>query len=415
MKYLISYNESKKDWSKLVNDLIDGYYSQVFQENNISELIDDVRDVILPISDIGQETELYFNIYFDYKGLRRQRRLVKNLTSINISPDERFKSVIEFRKTGWGNYRRLVYQDWKEVSSILKNIVDQQEAWFGINLLFKSVKLKKGKCVDEFKDIKYGLESRGWTINQLGLGRDYMFSFVNDFSFDILRPISIASSNQWLVDSGLINESKEVKLFENFNLKRFRVPDNFIRLDSIGHVLDPEKGLMYAVWKNGRYDIENPYEVEYDNGIENISDEEKQIVDKFWLSCEDIKKDEINWKLIEMAKDLSLDYLDEHNELIIKVIATETKTQLFKRRLMIDDRIFVYNEIFSHEEDNITWNKYFPNKMNIVKNGFLTYEFTIQPQRESKNWGIKAWEPEMTRELSSKLIEMFPDETIVNR
>jgi hypothetical protein len=111
-----------------------------------------------------------------------------------------------------------------------------------------------------------------------------------------------------------------------------------------------------------------------------------------------------------MAKDLSLDYLDEGNELKIKVITTETKTHL-----MIGNKIFVYNEIFSHEEDNITWNKYFPNKMNIVKNGFLTYEFTIQPQRESKNWGIKAWEPEMTRELSSKLIEMFPDETIVNR
>ena len=216
---------------------------------------------------------------------------------------------------------------------------------------------------------------------------------------------------------------KYLKLFENFGHGISLIPDNFIRLDSIGHVLDPEKGLMYAVWKNGGYDIENPYEVEYDNGIENISDEEKKIVDKFWLSCEDVVKTNINWKLIQMTKDLSLDYLDEGNELKIKVIATETKTQLFKRfrnqklrsRLMIDDRIFVYNEIFSHEEDNIIWNKYFPNKMNIVKNGFLTYEFTIQPQRESKNWGIKAWEPEMTRELSSKLIEMFPDETIVNR
>ena len=212
-----------------------------------------------------------------------------------------------------------------------------------------------------------------------------------------------------------------LKLFENFGHGISSIPDNFIRLNSIGHVLDPEEGLMYAMWKKGGYDSENPYDVHLDhqvqgdNGIESISDEEKQIVDKYWLSCEDIKKDEINWKLIEMAKDLSLDYLDEHNELIIKVIATETKTQLFKRRLMIDDRIFVYNEIFSHEENNITWNKYFPNKMNIVKNGFLTYEFTIQPQRESKNWGIKAWEPEMTRELSSKLIEMFPDETIVNR
>ena len=203
---------------------------------------------------------------------------------------------------------------------------------------------------------------------------------------------------------------KYLKLFENFEQGISLIPDNFIRLDSIGHVLDPEKGLMYAIWKRGGYNHENPYEVEYDNGIENISDEEKKIVDKYWLSCEDVVKTKINWKLIQMAKDLSLDYLDEGNELKIKVITTETKTHL-----MIGNKIFVYNEIFSHEEDNITWNKYFPNKMNIVKNGFLTYEFTIQPQRESKNWGIKAWEPEMTRELSSKLIEMFPDETIVNR
>lgn len=201
---------------------------------------------------------------------------------------------------------------------------------------------------------------------------------------------------------------KYLKLYEEYD--SMTIPDNFIRLDSIGHVLDPETGLMYALLKKGGYDYENPYEVEYDNGIENISDEEKQIVDKYWLSCEDIKKDEINWKLIQMAKDLSLDYLDEGNELKIKVMATEIKTHL-----MIGNKIFVYDETFSHGENNITWNKYFPNKMNIVKNGFLAYEFTIQPQRESKNWGIKAWEPEMTRELSSKLIEMFPDETIVNR
>jgi hypothetical protein len=166
---------------------------------------------------------------------------------------------------------------------------------------------------------------------------------------------------------------------------------------------------MYSMWKKGGYDSENPYEVEYDNGIKGISDEEKKIVDKYWISCENFIKNKINWELIQMAKDLSLDYLDEQNELIIRVMSSETKTHL-----MIGNKIFVYSEIFSHQENNITWNKYFPNKMNIVKNGFLTYEFTIQPQRESKNWGIKAWEPEMTRELSSKLIEMFP-ETIVNR
>jgi hypothetical protein len=167
---------------------------------------------------------------------------------------------------------------------------------------------------------------------------------------------------------------------------------------------------MYALLKKGGYDYENPYEVEYDNGIENISDEERKIVDKYWLSCEDVVKTKINWKLIQMAKDLSLEYLDEGNELKIEVIATETKTHL-----MIGNKIFVYNEIFSHEENNITWSKYFPNKMNIVKNGFLAYEFIIQPQRGSKHWGLKAWEPEMTGELSSKLIEMFPDEIIMMR
>lgn len=205
---------------------------------------------------------------------------------------------------------------------------------------------------------------------------------------------------------------KYLKLYEEHD----SIPDNFIRLNSIGSVLDPEKGLMYSMWKKGGYDSENPYELDDANGLEHISDEEKQIVDKYLLSCENFIKSKINWKLIQMAKDLSLDYLDEHNELIIKVIASETKTYNKEGHRSGRDITFdVYKEIFSHLEDTIIWEKYFPNKMNIVKNGFLAYHFTIQPQRESKNWGIKAWEPEMTRELSSKLIEMFQDETIVNR
>ena len=163
---------------------------------------------------------------------------------------------------------------------------------------------------------------------------------------------------------------KYLKLYENFEQGISSIPDNFIMLNSIGHVLDPETGLMYAVWKRGGYDIENPYEV-CDNGIEDISDEEREIVDKYYLSCEDVVKTKINWKLIQMTKDLSLEYLDEGNELKIKVIATETKTQL-----MIGNKIFVYNEIFSHEEDNIIWNKYFPNKDSNVLSQFL-YAFLL--------------------------------------
>jgi hypothetical protein len=206
---------------------------------------------------------------------------------------------------------------------------------------------------------------------------------------------------------------KYLKLFENFEQGISLIPDNFIRLDSIGHVLDPEKGLMYAIWKNGGYDHENPYDVHGDNGIENISDEEKQIVDKFWLSCEDIKKDEINWKLIEMAKDLSLDHLDEGNELRIDVVVTENINRAFTYE---DILFYVYQEVFSHDDEFVKWFKYFPSKMNVIKNKSLSYRFNVEPKRGySKNWGLKNWEPEMTRELTSKLIEMFPDEIIMMR
>ena len=203
-----------------------------------------------------------------------------------------------------------------------------------------------------------------------------------------------------------------LKLFENFGHGISSIPDNFIRLNSIGHVLDPEEGLMYAMWKKGGYDSENPYDVQGDNGIESISDEEKQIVDKYWLSCEDIKKDEINWKLIEMAKDLSLDYLDEHNELRIDVVVTENINRAFTYE---DILFYVYQEVFSHNDVFKKWFKYFPSKMNVIKNKSLSYRFNVEPQRESKNWGLKVWEPEMTIELTSKLIEMYPDEIIMMR
>ena len=205
---------------------------------------------------------------------------------------------------------------------------------------------------------------------------------------------------------------KYLKLFENFGHGISLIPDNFIRLDSIGHVLDTEEGLMYAMWKKGGYDSENPYDVQGDNGIESISDEEKQIVDKYWLSCEDIKKDEINWKLIEMAKDLSLDYLDEHNELRIDVVVTENINRAFTYE---DILFYVYQEVFSHNDVFKKWFKYFPSKMNVIKNKSLSYRFNVEPQRESKNWGLKVWEPEMTIELTSKLIEMYPDEIIMMR
>ena len=198
-----------------------------------------------------------------------------------------------------------------------------------------------------------------------------------------------------------------LKLYEEHN----SIPDNFIRLDSIGHVLDPEEGVIYALLKKGGYDSENPYEIEQD--LNHISDEEKQIVDKYWTSCEDITKDRINWNLIQTAKDLSLDYLDEGNELRIDVVVTENINHTFTYEDILFD---VYQEAFSHNQDDIKWGKYFSKKINIINSKPLSYRFTIQPQRgRSSQWGLKVWEPEMTIELTEHLIEMFPNEIIMIR
>jgi len=200
-----------------------------------------------------------------------------------------------------------------------------------------------------------------------------------------------------------------LKLYEEHN----SIPDNFIRLDSIGHVLDPEEGVMYAMWKKGGYDYENPYKVGDDESIEGLDDKDRQIVDKYFLSCEDITKDRINWDLIQTAKDLSLDYLDEGNQLRIDVVVTENINRAFTYEDILFD---VYQETFSHNQDDIKWGKYFSKKINIINSKPLSYRFTIQPQRgRSSQWGLKVWEPEMTIELTEHLIEMFPDEIIMMR
>jgi len=142
-------------------------------------------------------------------------------------------------------------------------------------------------------------------------------------------------------------------------LKRFKLqehntaPDNFIRLDSIGHYLDPDEGLLYAMWKRGGYDHENPYDVSYDDTINNIGDDDMKIVDRYWLSTKEIVEKKINWELIETAKDISLDYLDLGYRLCIYVF--------------IDD-ILCYTQIFSHVDNSEKWPKYFTNKINTIRN-----------------------------------------------
>lgn len=190
---------------------------------------------------------------------------------------------------------------------------------------------------------------------------------------------------------------KYLRLYKEHN----EIPDYFIDLESIGYVLDPYKGLMYPKWKAGGYDHQNGYEVDFDGEIEGVSDREKSELGKWWKSCEEVVGDKINWDMINMAKDLSLDYLDEGLELNILVLAS---------RWSGSGKLQVYYEGFSHNVNTKKWYKYFPEKMEIVTDGVLHYRFNL---RETKSGNPVSRCQLYNHELYSQLSEIYQNEIII--
>ena len=210
---------------------------------------------------------------------------------------------------------------------------------------------------------------------------------------------------------------KYLKLYEEHNT----IPDKFIRLNSIGHVLDPEEGVIYAMWKKGGYDHENPYDVSYDGSIEGLSDEDREIVDKYWISIESVVKQRINWDLVENAKDISLDYLDEGYYLNIQVFVEDFPefSDLFGEEEGVNGtRHLVYFETFSHHFNNKEYGKFFPVNTKFIKESKeLVYRFSFSVDRGHQNLmtSYLSNTDKMNGDLKTKLEQMFPTEKLITR
>lgn len=179
---------------------------------------------------------------------------------------------------------------------------------------------------------------------------------------------------------------KYLKLYEQFN----EIPNNFIRLDSIGHVLDPNEGLIYALLKRGGYDRENPYDVD-EHEVQGLSIEDMEVLDKYWLSVDTLVKYKINFDLIETTKELALDYLDEGDRLIIYAFISD---------------ILVYTEIFSHDVESVKYPKYFKKRLDIINNSDdINYIIRL----DSRDYYFQS---EKSKELSSLVKEYFPTEKV---
>jgi hypothetical protein len=197
----------------------------------------------------------------------------------------------------------------------------------------------------------------------------------------------------------LSNIMRNLKIYDEFD----EITINFIRLDSIGHVLDPNRGLIYPMLKRGGYDEENGSRLRDDSlgqpwwpsvdevEIQGLSQEDRELLDRYWISVEPLVGDKINFDLIETAKDLSLEYLDSGMRLIVYVFISE---------------ILVFTEIFSHDRESCEYPKYFKNRLDIIT-GSSSVSYVIR--LDDKNF---YYQSKTSKELASKVGEYFPDEKI---
>jgi hypothetical protein len=213
---------------------------------------------------------------------------------------------------------------------------------------------------------------------------------------------------------------KYIKLFEEAT----NVPDYFVELESINHYLDSKSGVIYPILKSGGYDERNDFDLEaFTSGFEetqiprdaptgNISHEDQMIIDQYRQSTEKYFKDKINWDLIDLAKERSLDIIDNGGRLLISVSAQVSTKSSF----------FIYYEDMTHTKPKQSWNMYFEDSMSILSNytGELIYNiqlFKILKQNPLP-WGddftsYKSVETE-TSELIELLNRLYPDENIKN-
>jgi hypothetical protein len=171
---------------------------------------------------------------------------------------------------------------------------------------------------------------------------------------------------------------KSFKVFESGHLSE--VPTRFIPLQSVGYYLDPDDGMTYAMLKNGGYEDEPypPDEVFEEDGEpwQHLSDEEKEIVNSLWRSCEEVVKPLIDWNLIDDIKDVAL-----ANEILDKgyILKIEVKE--------LDIAQSLYIEWFGHDKEDTYYHKFFKEIFSQLQNTDGDFSYNISVYRKNGNTG----------------------------
>lgn len=199
---------------------------------------------------------------------------------------------------------------------------------------------------------------------------------------------------------------KSFKVFESGLVSE--VPARFIPLNSIGYYIDPNDGNTYAMLKNGGYDDE-PWPADEVFGVDDepwmaLSDEEKEIVNSIWRSCEEVVKPLIDWNLIDDIKDVTL-----ANELLDKgyILKIEVKESYMLQSL--------YIEWFGHEKEDTYYHKFFKEVFSQLENTDGDFSYKISVYRKGPRGGYLPIHKEDAVDVSEMIEQvkgMNPDQKL---
>jgi hypothetical protein len=199
---------------------------------------------------------------------------------------------------------------------------------------------------------------------------------------------------------------KSFKVFESGHLSE--VPTRFIPLQSIGYYLDPNDGNTYAMLKNGGYE-DYPWPADEVFGVDDepwqqLSDEEKEIVNSLWRSCEEVVKPLIDWNLIDDIKDVAL-----ANEILDKgyILKIEVKESYMVQSL--------YIEWFGHDKEDTYYHKFFKELFEQVENTDGDFSYNISVYRKGPAGGylpVQKEDETVVVEMIEQVKGMNPDKEL---
>lgn len=137
-----------------------------------------------------------------------------------------------------------------------------------------------------------------------------------------------------------------------------------------------------------------------------FSESDKNIISKYYLSIEELIKDDINFNLIETAKDLSLEYLDEGCILEIYLYLKDTTPS----QRGFDPEYRVYSLEYTHDYCDEKYPILFKEKYDKVKEAKRRNKFTING-RSNYSYVIYLYNGTIRkREYESNIIESLKEE-----